>query len=334
MIISRTPFRISFFGGGTDYPAWYRKEFGAVLSTTIDKYCYLTCRCLPLFFDYTIRIVYSHIEMGKDVDKIKHPAVRETFRFMKISGGLEINHASDLPARGGLGASSSFIVGLLHTLSVLQGKTPDRLEMARAAIHIERDLIGEAVGSQDQTAASFGGLNHIRFSGEDQIRVKPISLDPERVAALESHLMLYFTGILRHAPEFAARQIEEIGKHHSDLITMRQMVDEGIQMLQEGKHLDNFGRLLHESWQIKRGLADGITNPTIEEIYSSACEAGALGGKLLGAGGGGFILFFVRPQDQARVRERLSKLVKIPFRFEKSGTQIILRDNLQTLTSL
>ncbi|MDA2934909.1 kinase [Acidobacteria bacterium AH-259-D05] len=327
MIISRTPFRVSFFGGGTDYPAWYRDEMGEVLSTTIDKYCYLTCRRLPPFFDYTTRIVYTKTELVKDIDEIQHPAVRETFRYMNLQNSLEIHHASDLPARTGLGASSSFIVGLLHILRVFKGHTPDKMALARTAIHIERDCIKEAVGSQDQTAASFGGFNRIKFSGDDEIEVTPILLEPERIAALESHLMLYFTGIFREAPLVAARQIKEIHHHKSDLLEMRQMVEEANRILSGEESLDEFGKLLHESWQIKQTLAEGITNPTIEEIYSTARKAGALGGKLLGAGGGGFLLLFVRAQDQPRVRESLSGLLKVPFRFETTGTQIILNDH-------
>ena len=327
MIISRTPFRVSFFGGGTDYPAWYRKEVGMVLSTTIDKYCYLTCRKLPPFWEYTTRIVYTQTELVNQIDEIKHPAVRETLRYLNLDGGIEIHHAADLPARSGLGASSTFVVGLLHILRVFQGSTPDKLDLAQTAIHIERDCIKEAVGSQDQTATSFGGLNHITFSGDDEIQVNPISLESERLSALESHLMLYFTGLFRHAPEIAGQQLKEMDQHTSPLIQMRQMVEAAIQILVTDDRLEAFGKLLHESWQLKKTLTKGITNPTIEEIYQAARGAGALGGKVLGAGGGGFILFFVPAENQPKVRERLSKLIKVPFRFEQSGTQIILNDH-------
>jgi D-glycero-alpha-D-manno-heptose-7-phosphate kinase len=327
MIISRTPFRVSFFGGGTDYPAWYRKKQGMVLSTTIDKYCYLTCRKLPQFFEYATRVVYSQTELVNHIDEIKHPAVRETLRYLKMDGGIEVHHAADLPARTGLGASSSFVVGLLNVLRVFQGSTPDHMDLVKTAIHIERDCIKEAVGSQDQTATSFGGLNHITFSGDDEIKVTPISLEPERVSALESHLMLYFTGVFRTAPKIAAQQIKEMDQHTPELLQMRQMVEEAIRILVNEEKIEAFGKLLHESWQLKRTLAEGITNPTIEEIYQAAREAGALGGKVLGAGGGGFILFFVPAENQPKVRERLSKLIKVPFRFEHSGTQIILNDH-------
>ena len=298
-----------------------------VLSTSIDKYSYLTCRKLPPFFEYNTRIVYTRTEMVKEVDEIQHPAVRETLRYTDLTKGLEIHHAGDLPARSGLGASSSFVVGLLHILRVFQGRTPDKMRLARTAIHIERDCIGEAVGSQDQTAACFGGFNRITFSGDDEIEVTPLVLEPERIAALESHLMLYFTGIFREAPVLAARQIKEMDQHKTELLEMRQMVEEAIGILASEDNLDQFGKLLHESWQLKRTLAKGITNPTIEEIYETACQAGAVGGKVLGAGGGGFILFFVRAEDQSRVRKALSKLVKVPFRFESTGTQIILSDH-------
>jgi D-glycero-alpha-D-manno-heptose-7-phosphate kinase len=327
MIISRTPFRVSFFGGGTDYPAWYRKESGMVLSTTIDKYCYLTCRKLPPFFEYSTRIVYAQTELVNHIDEIKHPAVRETLRHLKLDGGIEVHHAADLPARTGLGASSAFVVGLLHILRVFQDSTPGHMDLAQTAIHIERDCIKEAVGSQDQTATSFGGLNQITFSGDDEIQINPISLEPERISALESHLMLYFTGLFRSAPQIAAQQIKEMDQHRSELLQMRQMVEEAIRILVNDDKIEEFGKLLHESWQLKRQLAQGITNPTIDEIYQTAMEAGALGGKVLGAGGGGFMLFFVPAEHQSRVRERLSKLVKVPFRFEHSGTRIILNEH-------
>ena len=298
-----------------------------VLSTTIDKYCYLTCKRLPPFFDHTMRIVYTKTELVCDVEEIEHPAVRETLRYLNLNGGFEIHHASDLPARSGLGASSSFIVGLVHILRVFEGKALDKMDLARAAIHIERDCIKDAVGSQDQVATSVGGLNRITFSGDDEIAVTPILLEPERIAALESHLMLYFTGIFREAPVLAARQIREMDLHRSELRELKGMVDEAIRLLDGSHSLDRFGELLHEAWQIKQNLAEGITNPTIDEIYSAARKAGAVGGKILGAGGGGFILFFVQPEDQNRVRECLSKLVKVPFRFEYGGSHIVHNDH-------
>lgn len=325
MIISRTPFRVSLFGGGTDYPAWYREEPGAVLSTTIDKYGYLNCRVLPPFYDYTIRVVYSKTELATSIEQIQHPAVREAMRFLGISGGIEITYAADLPARTGLGASSAFIVGLLNALRVMKGQNPGKAELARDAIRIEQEMMGEAVGSQDQTAAAHGGLNRISFTS-DGITVEPLELPPERVATLESHLLLYFTGIFRRAPEIAADQISHIPDHKAAMRAMRDMVDEGIKVLRGDGSLDEIGRLLHESWQLKRTLSGRITNPTIDGIYAAAREAGALGGKLLGAGGGGFMLFFVRPEDHHRVRERLRELVKVPFRFEIEGSQIVFRN--------
>ncbi|RMH59571.1 MAG: kinase [Candidatus Hydrogenedentota bacterium] len=326
MIISRTPFRISFFGGGTDYPQWYREHGGQVLSTTIDKYCYLTCRRLPRFFDYTGRIVYTKTELVKSLDDIQHPAVREGLRFMGLDPVLEITHAGDLPARAGLGASSSFLVGLLHTLYIFKGTTPGKLRLAKNAITVERDRIGETVGSQDQTASAFGGLNIIRFRGDDEIEVNPLNIAPERIAELESHLMLYFTGLLRAAPEYAARQVRQIKRKKSILERMAEMVEEGAEILGGDESLDHFGKLLDEAWRLKRSLAEGISNPTIDSIYETARRAGAIGGKLLGAGGGGFILFFARPGDQPAIRRALEGLQKIPFRFEYFGSQIIVRD--------
>jgi D-glycero-alpha-D-manno-heptose-7-phosphate kinase len=326
MIISRTPFRISFFGGGTDYPAWYREEPGAVLSTSIDKYCYLNCRALPPFFDYTIRVVYTHTELVSSLDRIKHPAVRECLRYMSIPSGIEVHHAADLPARSGLGASSSFIVGLLHALHVMKGANPSGEELAREAIRIEQDSIGEIVGSQDQTAAAIGGLNRIAFGGEKEISVEAVSVEPERIAALESHLLLFFTGIFRNAPEIAADQVLHMREHREGLREMRAMVDEGVSILTDHGSLDEFGRLLHEAWRIKRTLSERVSNPTIDAIYAAAREAGAIGGKLLGAGGGGFMLFHVPPDRHHAVRERLKGLVKVPFRFESGGSQIIFRN--------
>jgi len=327
MIISQTPFRISFFGGGTDYPAWYREEEGAVLSTSIDKYCYINCRRLPGFFDYKIRVVYTKTELVKTVEEIKHPAVRKSLKFMGIDKDLEITHAADLPARTGLGASSSFIVGLLNALHVLKGKHVNPYELAENAIRIEQECIGEAVGSQDQIAAAFGGLNRIDFF-DNSFKVIPLDIPPERVATLESHLLLYFTGIFRNAPEIAIEQIKHINDHKTALREMRSMVDSAVKLLKGNGALEEFGEMLHEAWMIKRSLSDRITNTAIDSIYSAARSAGAIGGKLLGAGGGGFMLLFVTPERHYLVRERLEKLFKVPFRFENGGSQIIFRNSV------
>jgi D-glycero-alpha-D-manno-heptose-7-phosphate kinase len=325
MIISRTPFRISFFGGGTDYPVWYNEHGGAVLATSINKYCYITLRYLPPFFDYKYRIVYSKQETVKNVSEIKHPSVRETLRFMNWDDrGVEIHHDADLPARTGLGSSSAFTVCLLNALYALKGKMVTKRQLALDAIHVEQDRTKENVGSQDQTTAAFGGFNKIEFGGGQHIQVQPITLNAEKIQLLQEHLMLFFTGFARTASEIAGEQIKKTPERKNELKRMSEMVDEAISIL-NGSSLDitDFGRLMHETWMIKRGLTNKITTPQIDKIYETAIKAGALGGKLLGAGGGGFILFFVAPEDQPKVKERLKDLLYVPFSFESLGSQII-----------
>lgn len=332
MIISRTPFRVSFFGGGTDYPAWYESEPGAVLVTTIDKYCYISCRRLPPFFPHRHRIVYSKIENTRTVEEIVHPAVRESLRFLKIEEGVEIHHDGDLPARAGLGSSSAFTVGLLSALYALKGQIVGKMHLAREAIHVERDLAREAVGAQDQVATAHGGLNHIEFVGND-ITVHPVTLSQARLEQLESHLMLFFTGLTRNASEVAAQQIHNTQRNAVRLRAMCGMVDEALQILASPGDLSGFGALLDESWRLKRELADEVTNSRIDRMYDSALAAGALGGKLLGAGGGGFLLLFVEPERQPGVEAALEGLLRVPFRFERQGTQIIFYDEAARLPS-
>jgi len=323
MIISRTPYRISFFGGGTDYPAWYKEHGGAVLATTIDKYCYITCRYLPPFFEHKHRIVYSQAELVRDIDEIRHPCVREALRFIGITDGLEIHHDGDLPARTGIGSSSSFAVGLLHALSALKGVVPSKMQLARDAIHVEQDMIKENVGSQDQVLAAFGGFSRIDFSGEHHIVVQPVTVKPQRLELLQNHLMLFFSGFSRTASEIAGEQIKQTPSKKRELTEMRRMVDEGMDILNGDNDLLDFGKLLHESWQLKRSLTGKISTPYIDYLYDTATRAGATGGKLLGAGGAGFILLFVKPELQTRVRESLHGLLYVPFQFENSGSQII-----------
>ena len=323
MIITRTPFRISFFGGGTDYPAWYDEEKGAVLATTIDKYCYITCRRLPPFFPHRHRVVYSSVESVQSVDEIKHNAVREALRFMEIDDGMEIHHDGDLPARTGLGSSSSFTVGLLHALYALKGQLASKQQLAEDAIYVEQELIGEHVGAQDQMCAAWGGMNQIDFNPGRQISVHRLPLSRERCRELESHLMLYFTGFSRTASEVAAEQIKNIPQKRRELRTMYGMVDEAIGVLVGGGDLNAFGALLHETWQIKRTLSDRVTTSEIDAIYDVALKSGATGGKLLGAGGGGFFLLFVEPDRQALVRSSMNRLLQIPFHFEDRGSEII-----------
>ena len=303
MIISRTPFRISFFGGGTDYPSWYGKNGGAVLSTTIDKYCYITARYYPSFHPTKHRIVWSKIELVDSGDDIAHPSVRETLKHLQIKEGVEIHNAADLPARSGLGSSSTFTVGLLHALHALMDKPVTKMKLALDAMHIEQDLIKENVGSQDQLAASFGGLNKFTFGGASDIGVQPIVLPDRRLEALQNDLMLVFTGFSRTASEIAEEQIKNSHRKERELRTMHSMVDKAIDILRSDGDLNDFGKLLHETWILKRGLSGKISNPQIDDIYEAARNAGAIGGKLLGAGGGGFMLLFVTPEKQARVRE-------------------------------
>jgi len=324
MVISRTPFRISFFGGGTDYPTWYREHPGATLNVTIDKYCYLTCGYLPPFFDCKHRIVYSKREMVKTVGQIQHPAVRETLRFLKIKKGVSIQHVGDLPARSGLGSSSAFTVGLLNALYAVLGRMVSKKQLAMEAIEIEQKWMKENVGSQDQVITAFGGLNKTTYRGDRNIEVTPVTLEPKRVKFFHDHLMLYFTGFSRLATEIAGEQIKNIPHKTVELKTMYKMVDEALGILTAQRlRLDVFGRLLHEAWKIKRTLSSKITTPTIDAVYARARRAGALGGKILGAGGGGFLLLFVAPERQPRVRQVMRSLLCVPFKFDDLGSQII-----------
>lgn len=323
MIISRTPFRISFFGGGTDYPVWFREHGGAVLATTIDKYCYISCRYLPPFFEHRTRIAYSRIEQAKTNAEIEHPAVRGVLQYLNISHGLEIHHDGDLPARTGLGSSSSFTVGLLHSLYALQHTMPSKSELAHAAIHVEQEVLQEAVGCQDQVLAAHGGLCRVNFFQNGEIGYTPIVMKPDRLAAFQDHLLLYFTGFSRTASEIAKEQIERTKHRRVELFAMVQMVQEGVSILTGDRDLSEFGDLLHEAWMVKRRLTSKITTPMIDEIYEAAKGAGAFGGKLLGAGGGGFMLFFARPETHARIRAALPGLLQVPFRFEGLGSQIV-----------
>lgn len=323
MIISRTPLRISFFGGGTDYPVWFEKYGGTVLGTTIDKYCYITCRYLPEFFEHKHRIVYSEVENVRDIDEINHPAVRESLRFMSIREGVEIHHDGDLPARTGLGSSSAFTVGLVYTLYGLKEMMPSKMQLAKDAIYIEQNMIKESVGCQDQVLVAFGGLKRVDFNNGNSIDIKPIIMRAERYEALQDHLMLFFTGFSRIASTVASVQIKETPNRVQELTQMQLMVGEAVRILSGENDLLDFGKLLNESWQLKRRLTNKISTPEIDEIYDTAIRAGAVGGKLLGAGGGGFILIFVNPELRAKIRESLHGLLHVPFRFESAGSQII-----------
>lgn len=322
MVISRTPFRISFFGGGTDYSEFYKEYGGSVLSTTFDKYCYVTARHLPRFFDYKYQITYSKIERTNNIDEIIHPAVRETLKYLDMRE-MFVGYDADLPARSGLGSSSSFVVGMLNAFYAIKGKYIDKKRLAKEAIHIERVLCDESGGVQDQIAASYGGFNRIDFR-EDDFSVQSVVMDFERKKNLDDNLMLFFTGFSRISSEIAIEQKKATHNKTKELKEMLSLVDEAERVLINKKSdLSEFGKLLDYSWKLKRGITSKITTNEIDNIYSSAIKAGALGGKLLGAGGGGFILFYVEKDKQKKVKEALSGLLNVPFNFENEGTKIM-----------
>ncbi|MBI4664477.1 MAG: kinase [Verrucomicrobia bacterium] len=326
MVISRTPFRISFFGGGTDYPAWYRQFGGCVLSATIDKYCYLSCRYLPPFFEHRFRVVYSKIENCRSIDEIAHPAVREILRHLRFDRGLEIHHDGDLPGRSGMGSSSAFTVGLLHALYALKGQIVSKHQLATESIQVEQEILKEAVGSQDQVCAAYGGLNQIHFHTNGDVSVRPVTVSPARLAELNSRLMLFYTGIKRTAADIAASFVGDLSSKAKQLNLMRGLLDQSLEILNSDKDLNPFGELLHTAWQAKRSLSSKVSNSHVDGLYEQARSVGAVGGKLLGAGGGGFLLLFVPPDRQHAVREKLSQLIFVPFAFESFGSQIIFFD--------
>ena len=327
MIITRTPFRISFFGGGTDYTDWFREHGGAVLATSIDKYCYLTVRHLPPFFEHRHRIVWSQVELTSSVDEIKHPAVRAILGEMngqQDSRGYEIHHDGDLPARAGLGSSSSFAVGLIHAMHALNGRMVSKQELAREAIRIEQGVLQEHVGCQDQVTTAHGGFNRIEFHRNGDIDINPIILPRDRLDRLQESMLLVFTGVSRFASDVAAKQIENLKTRAKELTAMRQMVDEATSILASpADPVEPFGRLLNESWKLKRSLATGVTTDRVDEVYEAALAGGAYGGKLLGAGGGGFMLFVAPDGKKERVLASLKGLVDVQFRFETGGSKVL-----------
>lgn len=320
MVISQTPYRISFFGGGTDYRPYFMEHGGSVLSTTIDRYCYLTLRRLPPFFEHVSRLSYSKIELFNSADQVQHPAVRECLKYMNLRG-VSITHDGDLPARAGLGTSSTFTVGLLNAMHALKGEFVDPLTLAEEAIHVEQDLIGENVGVQDQMAAAIGGLNRLYFNS-DGYDYRPVVLKQERRQRLEQNLMLFFTGIFRYASQIAEEQVKNTNDKLTELREMRHLTDEGEKSLVSGD-MNDFGRLLHESWKLKRSLSSKISTAEIDLMYEKAREAGALGGKLLGAGGGGFLLFYVEKENQEFVKRALKDLLYVPFHIGQMGSRVI-----------
>lgn len=325
MIISKTPYRISFFGGGTDYPAWYRRHGGAVLSSSIDKYCYISCRMLPRFFGHKYRVVWSHIENVSSVGEILHPAVREGLKFLGINGDmcLEIHHQGDLPARAGMGSSSSFSAGLIKTMLALKGQIIGKHELALKVIEFEQNVLKENVGSQDQMAAAHGGLNVFRFETDGTIRVEPLTISRNRIAELENHLLMLYTGTSRLASEIAGEIIHQIDQKERLLSRMQQMVDEAVAVLNSDQDITEFGRMLDQTWQLKRQLSTQISNDTIDRIYRNAMDNGAIGGKLLGAGASGFMIFFAAPEHHQSIRQALPGYLYVPFKFEYEGSTLI-----------
>jgi D-glycero-alpha-D-manno-heptose-7-phosphate kinase len=325
MIISRTPFRISLFGGGTDYPTWFREHGGAVLGLAIDKYCYITLRRLPPFFAHSSRIVYSQVELVNAVSEIRHPAVRAVLSDQGMNEGLEIHHDADLPARSGLGSSSSFTVGLLNALHALKSRMISKRDLACEAIRIEQEVLKEQVGSQDQMWAAYGGFNRFEFFRDGTFAVSPMILSSERRDELNRSLLLFFTGFSRFATDFAQDQVKNIPNRRSQLMAIRRMVDSAVDILQDEKApLRELGELLHESWRLKRELADTVSNQQIDEIYDAARDAGAVGGKLLGAGGGGFIVFYAEEAAREKIRERLKNLIHVSVSIDNDGSKIVL----------
>ena len=324
MIISKTPFRVSFFGGGTDYPEHFTKHGGAVLGTAVDKCTYLAAtHFYSRLFDYSIRLAYSRVECVPDLDSIQHAPLRECLRWTGVTQDVELDCMAELPSSVGLGTSSSFVVGVLNTLYAFQGRVVHPLDLAYQAIEIEREVLGESVGCQDQTFAAMGGFNLIEFHTTQNIVVHRLPLSPERQAEFERHLLVVYTGIRRRASQVAARQIKRIGNNTERLMQMRRMVDQGYEILAGGKSLAEFGRLLDKGWRLKTSLDDSVSNSQINAIYEQGLSAGAFGGKLLGAGGGGFILFFVPPERRESLIASLGNLETISIGVSAPGTQIV-----------
>ncbi len=324
MIISQTPYRISFFGGGTDFPLWYREHGGCSLGCTIDKYCYISCRYLPDFFDHKSRLVYSQIELVKDNLDIEHPSIRETLRFLELSKGVEIHHFGDLPARSGIGSSSSFTVGLLNAMSGLLNRQATKGTLTSDSIHIEQNMIKEHVGSQDQTFVTHGGINFLEFEKSGEIKVVSLPISASRITEFNSHLMLFFTGVTRFSSEFAKKIINAIPEKSKELHQMKEYAIMAKNILNSDSDILDFGRLMNECWEIKKSLSPSISNPEIDAIYQRAQQAGAVGGKILGAGGGGFLLLFAPPEKKEQIIQELSpSILHVPFQFENKGSRIV-----------
>lgn len=324
MIISRAPLRVSFFGGGTDFPEFFREEGGAVLATAIDKYSYVTASPFQSsLFDYAVRVSYSKGELVRQIDEIQHPVFRECLRLLGFERDIELHTVADLPAFTGLGSSSTFTVSLLAALHHFRGEEVSALQLAQEAVHIERNVLGESVGFQDQATAAIGGFNVIEFRGESEIRVHPLGLGALRLAELESHLFVVYTGLKRRAAEIESRKLKSLEINRASLRAMRAMVDRGRDLLVGGGSLAAFGELLHHAWMTKRALDAAVSNPAIDDLYARARRAGAWGGKLLGAGGGGFLLFVAPPESHAALRQEFSGSYLLELHVNAGGAQLV-----------
>ena len=322
MIITKTPFRMSFFGGGTDFSGFFNEHGGAVLSTTFDKYAYVTVRNLPPFFEYKTHLTYSKEEKVNSVDEIQHPAIRNAMKWLGMEK-IRMTYEADLPARSGLGTSSSFAVGMLEAFYALKGKYADKKKLSDYAIYLERTLCAEAGGIQDQIAAAFGGFNRIDFL-KDGYTVNPVVMSRERKKELNDNLMLFFTGFSRFSSDIQKGTEKSMKEKTKELLEIYSLVDEAQKILSDNNaDIDEFGKLLDYSWNLKRGISEGISTDSIDEQYKKAMDAGALGGKLLGAGGGGFLLFYVPKEKQKSVKNALKDQMQVPFSFENEGTRII-----------
>ena len=327
MIITKTPFRISFFGGGTDYPVWYKKYGGEVISTTIDKYVYISARELPKFFGYKYRVVYSKDEMVKTLNEIKHKPVREILKYFNIHSGLEIHCDTDLPSRSGVGSSSAFVVGFLHTLMCMKKKKINKNNLASQSIFLETKILKETVGSQDQVACAYGGFNNIKFIKNGRFTVNKIKLSKSNMQIIENNLFLVFSKIQRTAEVVARSFVNKLcDKKYREMQDINQILKEAKQNLKDN-NIDNFGKLLHESWLLKKNLSNKISNNQLDGLYNHAIDSGASGGKLLGAGGGGFFVFYVQKKNHKLFLNKMKKNIVIPFKFEKNGSQILANTN-------
>ena len=325
MIISQTPFRVSFLGGGTDFPEFYREHGGATLLTTIQPCCYISIHRINKLFKFRFRASYAKTELVQDPSEFQHPLIRECLLALDIKEGLEITHFSDLPGRTGLGTSSSFTVGLLNALHTLRGERVTAEDLAREAIHIERERVGDAGGRQDQYAAAYGGFIRLDFQKDGNVNVRPLTISSQRVAELEKHLLMFYTGKEETAEPILRQQQKQTKKNEKALLEMCRLVSEAEHLVVKDAPLSGFGELLHRAWELKRTLSDGITNSSIDQAYESARKAGAVGGKILGAGGRGFLLLFAKPEHHSAIRDRLAPMLEVPVHFSQIGSRIIFQ---------